>query len=119
VEKLAAVIHQVEPVVEKRPQRTVGIAVVVEGVRLARQAERGCLDPSQAFKVNEGFVASSGISMLGACSQPETSTIGQRIRDAYSEASGLRQIANVAQPIRDNNQPTRFGILAWVLFYAS
>jgi len=30
VQKLAAVLHEVEPVTEKRPKRTVGIAVVIQ-----------------------------------------------------------------------------------------
>ncbi|MGX5830068.1 transposase [Mesorhizobium sp. 43Arga] len=51
-----------------------------------------------------------------------------RLRDLHARPTHPRRLqrglrlataANVAQPIRDNNQSTRFGIVAWVLFRAS
>ena len=57
MQKLAAVLYEVEPIVEERPKRTVGIAVVVERILLLRQRQCGRLDLADAFEVDERFVA--------------------------------------------------------------
>ena len=53
VQKLAAVLHEVEPVMEKRPKRTVGMAVIL----LLRQRQCGRLDLADAFAVDQRLVA--------------------------------------------------------------
>jgi len=53
VQKLAAVLHEVEPVMDKRPKRTVGMAVIL----LLRQRQCGRLDLADAFAVDQRLVA--------------------------------------------------------------
>jgi len=53
VQKLAAVLHEVKPAMDKRPKRTVGMAVIL----LLRQRQCGRLDLADAFAVDQRFVA--------------------------------------------------------------
>ena len=101
-------VGQVEPIVQGRPQRLVGIASVVAIVVGLREVDGRQLRVARALVVHFAFTGCTAFDDLTAPAEPQPTAASQRLAHRDRQAAG-RRLLRVSYAVRNDDEAGGFG----------